>query len=132
MVFIYYNLGNCLSRCPFNLLVDKVKVFLSAHLNSLANSLGCNLIPIAVEAHLSLIAERYDDPLKIIVDKLMIDNPTALLSLIVDYANLPMSYTVGPEGFTPAIIAFESQPWLPVGKSISTTSLHKSNGSYAN
>ena len=82
---------------------------------TLANSLGCNLVPIAVEAHWSLIAERYNDPLRRIVNKLIVDHPAAPLPLIIDYANLAMSDTVGPEGFTPAILAFGAQPLLPIG-----------------
>ena len=100
---------------PFNLWVDQAKAFLSTQFTALANSLGCNLIPIAVEAHWSLIAERCHDPLRRIANKLIIDHPSALLSLIIDYANLAMSHTIGPEGFTPAILAFGAQPRLPVG-----------------
>lgn len=100
---------------PYNLWVDQAKAFLSTQFTTLANVLGCNIVPIAVEAHWSLIAERYHDPLRRIVNKLIIDHPAAPLSLIVDYANLAMSHTVGPEGFTPAILAFGAQPRLPLG-----------------
>jgi len=77
--------------------------------------LGYNLVPIAVEAHWSLIAERYHDPLRRIANKLILDHPAAPLSLIIDYANLSMSHTIGPDGFTPAILAFGAQPRLPIG-----------------
>ena len=40
---------------------------------------------------------------------------SALLHLIVDYANLAMSHTVGPEGHTPAILALGAQLRLPIG-----------------
>lgn len=100
---------------PHNLWVDQAKAFLSTQFTTLANVLGCNIVPIAVEAHWSLIAERYHDPLRRIVNKLILDHPTAPLNLIVDYANLAMSHTVGPEGFTPAILAFGAQPRLPIG-----------------
>lgn len=103
---------------PHNLWVNHAKAFLSTQFNSLANSLGCNLIPVAVEAHWSLIAERYHDPLHRITQKLILDHPSAPLDLVLDYANLAMSHTVGPEGFTPAILAFESQPRLPIGNYI--------------
>lgn len=100
---------------PYNSWVDQAKSFLSAHFNALANSLGCNIILIAVDAHWSLIAERYYDHLRRIVDKLIVGHPTAPLSLIVDYANLAMSLTVGIEGLAPTILAFGAQPRLPVG-----------------
>lgn len=100
---------------PYNLWVDQAKSFLSVQFKTLANSLGCNLVPIAVEAHWSLIAERYHDPIRRITRKLVLDHPAAPLDLIVDYANLAMSHTIGPEGFTPAILAFGAQPRLPIG-----------------
>ena len=100
---------------PYNLWVDQAKAFLSVQFKTLANSLGCNLVPIAVEAHWSLIAERHHDPLRRIVNKLIVDHPAAPLPLIIDYANLAMYHTVGPEGFTPAILAFGAQPRLPIG-----------------
>lgn len=100
---------------PYNLWVDQAKAFLSIQFTALVNSLGCNLIPIAVEAHWSLIAERYHDPLRRIAKKLMLDHPAAPLSLILDYANLAMSHTVGPEGFTPAILEFGAQSRLTIG-----------------
>lgn len=100
---------------PFNLWVDQAKAFLSVQFKTLANSLGCNLVPIAVEAHWSLIAERYHDPLRRISMNLITDHPAAPLQLIIDYANLAMSHTIGPEGFTPAILAFGAQPRLLVG-----------------
>lgn len=111
---------------PFNLWVDQAKSFLSAQFTALANSFGCNLIPIAVEAHWSLIAERYHDPLRRIVNKLLIDHPTATFSLIIDYANLAMSHTIGPEGFTPAILSIGAQPRLPVGNYTNATDMYKS------
>lgn len=100
---------------PHNLWVDQAKAFLSVQFKTLANSLGCNIVPIAVEAHWSLIAERYHDPLRRISRKLIVDHPAAPMELIVDYANLAMSHTIGPEGFTPAILAFGAQPRLPIG-----------------
>ena len=100
---------------PFNLRVDQAKAFLSVQLKTLANSLGCNLVPIAVEAHWSLIAKRYHDPLQRIVQKRITDYPAAPFSLIADYANMAMSHTLGPEGFTAAILAFGTQPRLPIG-----------------
>lgn len=51
-----------------------------------------------------------------IPNKLFIDHPSAPLNLIIDYANLAMSHTVGPEGFTPAILSFGAQPSLPIGQ----------------
>ena len=89
---------------------------MSVQCKTLASSLGCNLVPIAVEAHWSLIAERYHDLLRRIANKLTVDHPSALLHLIVDYANLAMSHTVGPERHTPAILAFGAQPRLPIGQ----------------
>lgn len=100
---------------PHNLWVDQAKAFLSTQFQALANSLGCNLVPVAVEAHWSLIAERYHNQLLRITQKLILDHPTAPLALILDYANLAMSHSIGPEGFTPAILAFGAQPRLPIG-----------------
>ena len=100
---------------PFNLCVDQAKAFFSVQFKTLANFLGCNLVPIAVEVHWSLIAERYHDPLRRIVQKRIVDHPAAPLSLIVDYANMAMSHTIRPEGFTPAILAFGTQLRLPIG-----------------
>ena len=71
-------------------------------LKNLANSVGCILVLIAAEALWSLIAERYHDPLRRFVNKLIVDHPAAPLPLFIDYANLAMSHTVGPEGFTPS------------------------------
>ena len=100
---------------PYNLWVDQAKSFFSVQFKTLANSLGCNLVPIAVEARWSLIAERYHDPMRRISKKLMIDHRAAPLCLIIDYATLAMSHTIGPEGFTPAMLAFGAKPRLPIG-----------------
>lgn len=100
---------------PTNVWVDQAKAFLSAEFKECLESLGCKVIPIAVEAHWSLICERYHDPLRRIVQKLRAEHPEAPLDLLVDYANMAMSHTVGPEGFTPAILAFGAQPRLPIG-----------------
>lgn len=81
----------------------------------LASSLGYHLVPIAVEAHWSLIAERYHEPIRRITRKLVLDHPAAPLELAVDYASLAMSHTIGPEGFTQAIFTFGAQPRLPIG-----------------
>lgn len=35
--------------------------------------------------------------------------------LIIDYSNLAMSHTIGPEGFNPAILAFGVNPRLSIG-----------------
>lgn len=98
----------------YNLWVDQAKSFLCVQFKTLANSLGCNLISIAVEAHWSLIAERHHDPLRRITRKLILDHSAAPFDLVVDNGNLAMSHTIGPEGFTPAILAFDAQPRLPV------------------
>lgn len=99
---------------PFNLWVDQAKSFLSVQFTALANALGCNLIPIPVEAHWSLIAEHYHDPLRRITQKVLLGYPQAPLSLVIDYVNLSMSHTVGPEGFTQSIFAFGAQARLPI------------------
>lgn len=100
---------------PYNLWVDQAKSFFSVQFRTLANSLGCKLVPIAVEAHWSLIAELHHDPLRRIAKKLIVDHPAAPLGLIIDYANLAMSHKIGPEGFTPAILAFGAQPLISIG-----------------
>lgn len=101
---------------PTNVWVDQAKAFLSKEFKTYLESLGCKVIAIGVEAHWSLIAERYHDPLRRIIQKLRSDHPHAPLDLIIDYSNLAMSHTVGPEGFTPAILTFRAQPCLPIGK----------------
>lgn len=103
-------------RVPYNLWVDQAKSFLCVQFRTLAPTLECTLVPIAVEAHWSLIAERYHDPLRRIANKLIVDHPSAPLSLIIDYANLAMSHTIGPEGITLAILAFGAQPRLTIGE----------------
>lgn len=100
---------------PFNLWVDKSKDFLSVQFITLANVLGCNIVPFAVAAHRSLITERYLNRPRVIVNKLIIDHLSASLTLIIDYANLAMSHTFEFEGFFSAIPAFGAQPCLPPG-----------------
>lgn len=100
---------------PQNLWLDQAKAFLSTHFTTLATVFGFKIFPIAVEAHWSLIAERYHDPLRLIVNKLIFDHPAAPLNLVVDYANLALSHTVGLEGFKPGILAFGGQPRLTIG-----------------
>lgn len=67
---------------PYNLLVDRAWAFLSTQLTTLAYVLECKVVPVAVEAHWTLIAERYYDALRRIVNKLIVDHPAASLSLI--------------------------------------------------
>lgn len=76
---------------PYNLWMDQSKLFLSVQFKTLASSLGCNHVPIAVEAHWSLITERCHDPLRRISNKLIVEHPAAPLQLLLDYANLAMS-----------------------------------------
>lgn len=99
---------------PFNLWVYQAKSFLSNQFTTLVNILGCNLIPISVEAHWSPIAERHNESLRRISQKLMLENRAAPLALILDYSNLSMSHTVGSEGFTRAILEFGAQLLLPI------------------
>lgn len=99
---------------PHNLWVNQANAFLSTQFTSLANSLGCNLISVAVNDHWSLIAKRYHDPLRRITENLILDRAAAPLSLVLNYANLAMSHTIGPEGFTPAILALGAQTRLPI------------------
>lgn len=113
---------------PYHLWVDQAKAFLSKQFKYLASSLGCNLIPIAVEAHWSLIAERYHAPLRRIIEKCTIDHPGAPLELVVDYANMAMSHTIGPEGFNPVTSAFGAQPRLPIGQYEHAKVRHESCG----
>lgn len=110
MVSIYDHLGYSVFGSTIRLSVDQAKAFLSAQFNTLAHSLGFDLIQIAFEVHWSLIAEFYHDPPREIVNKLLIDHSTAPFSLIIEYENLTMSYKIGPEGLNPAIIAFGAQP----------------------
>lgn len=79
---------------------------MSVQFKTLASSLGCNTVPIAVEFHLSMISERYHDLLRRLANKLFIEHPAVPLFLIIGYANLAMSQTVGTESFTPEILAF--------------------------
>lgn len=84
---------------PYNLWVDQFKSFLSVQFKTLASFLGCIVIAIAVENHWSFIAKRYHDPMRRISNKLSVENQSAPLHLIVDYANLTSSHIVGPESF---------------------------------
>lgn len=99
----------------YNLWVDQAKACHSTQFKSLANMLAYNLIPIDVELHWSLIAERCHDPLRRIANELFTGHPHAPLSLIIDHANLAVSHTRSPEVFTTAILAFGTQLCLPVG-----------------
>lgn len=64
---------------PYNLWADQAKSFFSVQFKTMASSLECNLIPIAVEACLSLVAKRYHDPLGRISNKHLVDHPKASL-----------------------------------------------------
>ncbi len=48
------------------------------------------------------------------MQKLRVDCPDLPFDGLVDYANLVMSRTMRPEGFTPAILAFGADPRLPI------------------
>lgn len=100
---------------PQNLWVDQAKSFLSAQFK-ISASLGCSLVHVSLEAHWSLIAERYHVPLRRIAKRLSFDHQSAPLSLILDYADLAMPHKIGPEVFTPVILAFGAQHKLPIGK----------------
>lgn len=100
---------------PHNHWVEQAKLFLSTQFTTLANVLECNIVTIAVEAHCSLIAEHYQDPLRPFVSKVIPDRPTASLNIIVNYENLAMAHTIGPERFSPAILSFGAHPRLPIG-----------------
>lgn len=89
-----------------NLCVYQAKSFLSTQLSSLAIVSGCKINPIAVEAQWSFVIEHFHDPLRCIVSSLNVVLPAAPLGLIVNHANLATSYTIGPERFTLAILAF--------------------------
>lgn len=103
-------------RVPHNIYVEPAKYLLSIQFNTLATSVGCNLIPVVVEAHLSTLAERYHDQLRPIANNVSIGQPSAPVNLVTDYTNLAMSPKIGPEGCTPVILAFGTQPRLPVGQ----------------
>lgn len=107
-------MGQTPSRCSHNLWVDQEKAFLSTQFQALAISFRCNLIPVLVEAYWSSIAEQYHDMLRCINLKVILDIPTAPLSLVLDYAILAISHTKRPEGFTLVILAFGAQPCLSI------------------
>lgn len=100
---------------PNNLWIYQAKFFLSQQFKALANFLGCNLIPIAVEAHCFIIAERYHDPLQWIIKNLLTAHPNVWLQLVIYYSNMALSHTVGREWFTSSILAFGAQPRVPIG-----------------
>ncbi len=77
--------------------------------------MGSNIVPAAVEAHCSLIVERYHGPLRRVLLKLRVDCPDLPLDVLVDNANLVISHTMGPECFAPALLAFDAEPRLPTG-----------------
>lgn len=100
---------------PYNLWVDLAKSFSSVQFKTFANSLGCDLVPVFIEAHWSLIAEHYHYLLKLISKKLIVGHLAALLALIMDYLNLAVSHIIRPEGFILSILAFGAQPRHPIG-----------------
>lgn len=69
-----------------------------------------------MEADWLIIAERHHESMRKIANKLTVDHLSALLHLNVEYAELAVSNTFGPEGFKTAILAFGAQPLLSVGE----------------
>lgn len=49
------------------------------------------------------------------MNKLVLARPAAAHKLIADYANLGILNSIGPEEFTPALLAFGAQPRLQIG-----------------
>lgn len=72
------------------------------------------MVPIAAQIHFALITERYHDPLRCVLNKLITYHPTAMLHFILHFTSLPMSHIVGPEAYRTAIFALEVQPGLRV------------------
>lgn len=99
---------------PRNIWVDQAKQFIYGLFVILCNSLGSKIKPVYVEAHWSLVVERYHEPLRRVVRKLKTDRPSVPLHILVDYANIVISHTMGPEGFTPALLAFGAEPRIPI------------------
>ena len=100
---------------PHELWVDQAKSFLSEHFKALATALGARLVPIAVEAHWSMLVERHHAPLRRIYLKLANDYPNVFPQVLLDYACMAMNSTIGPENHVPAILAFGAIPRLPIG-----------------
>ncbi len=94
---------------------DRAKKFIYGIFVLNSNSLGSNIVPVAVEAHCSLIVERYHGPLRRVLLKLRVDCPDLPLAVLVDNADLVISHTMGPEVFAPAILVFDAEPRLPIG-----------------
>lgn len=100
---------------PFQLRVGQGKPFLFVHLNALASVFWCKVSPVAIEYHWSLIAERYHEPLRLISHKRVTKHPAAPRFLNIDYVNLEMLHTIKYGEFTLTILAFGTQPRLPIG-----------------
>lgn len=66
----------------------------------------------AVETHWSFFAKSCHEVLQRVENELSVDYPSAALTLLIDYANLATSHTMGPDGFTSAILALGPQPRL--------------------
>jgi len=84
---------------PTNVWVNQAKAFLFLEFKNDMEFLRSKLIAIGVEAHRSLISERYPDPIYRFVQMMRAEHMHAPLDLLVDYANMAMSHTVVPEGF---------------------------------
>lgn len=101
---------------PHNLRVHQAKPFLYIQFATLANDLRCIIVTIAVEVYWSFIAGRYHDPLRRVVNKLIMNNSATLLCFFVDYTTLLVSHTIDSKELTSDILAFEAQLRLPIGK----------------
>lgn len=102
-IWLYPYLG-----APVNIWVHKSKQFMFGIFGILCRSFGANIIPIAVEAH--WLWSNDTMALRRFVRKLREDCSGVPLDVLADYANTVMSHTMGPEGFSSAILDFEEDP----------------------
>lgn len=95
--------------------MDQGKASFSVYFKAAASALECNLILVPIEGHWSFIVERYHDQLKTIMKNLQTIYPDVPLQIMVDYANMTISHTIGPEGHKAAIFTFGAQQIVPIG-----------------
>ena len=73
---------------PHILIVHQQKSMISMEMKTFAASLGCKVIPIATEAHWSLVVERFHNPLRRTFLRLCHGFPNTPKNIILDYATV--------------------------------------------
>lgn len=114
LIFPHAKLGHLIPWSSNQPLGRPSKLYLSVQFTALFNAPGFNLIAMTVEAHWSLIVNRYYNPLHWIFQELLLKHSQALLSLIFAFGNLSVCHTAGSEVFgaepRPAFRNYEEEP----------------------